>query len=172
MELRDRRIMQQQHGDAGVGGGHGAAQDIEAAVAADSGSDEVTGKPVTSAATAAGGAAAPAAVGGGDVKKAVPVIVFWLVMSTATILFNKLLFTRYFRFPVTLTAVHMGFACLVTAVMRGCGYLAVPTLGWNIYMRNVAGTSVPGVCGPRFALCACARPRPRRCTRWPHHTVR
>jgi hypothetical protein len=58
-------------------------------------------------------------------------------MSCSVILFNKFLYMGTFKHPLTLTAVHMGFASCATLALRASGKLMVPTLGWSFYVRNV-----------------------------------
>lgn len=70
-------------------------------------------------------------------NKALPAIVFWICMSMAVILFNKFLYTGYFKYPLTLTTIHMGFATLATTALRAAGKLQVPALGWSFNLKNV-----------------------------------
>ena len=75
-----------------------------------------------------------------SLQTSLPVILFWITMSCAVILFNKYLYMGTFKYPLTLTAVHMGFASIVTAVLRTAGYVVVPTSvqqGWTFFGRNV-----------------------------------
>ena len=71
-------------------------------------------------------------------KKAAFAVVFWLTMSCIQILFNKMLFSGPFRYPVTLTAIHMSFASVMTFVLRVAGFIEVPPLpgGWRFFVRN------------------------------------
>lgn len=64
--------------------------------------------------------------------------VLWITNSTAQVLFNKALFTTHFKYPVTLTSIHMLFATLVTGLLRAAGRLDVPHLpgGWAFYART------------------------------------
>jgi hypothetical protein len=68
------------------------------------------------------------------------VICFWITMSCAVILFNKYLYMTTFKFPLTLTAIHMCFATVATTVLKLVGYVVVPPSvqqGWRFWMRNV-----------------------------------
>ena len=51
--------------------------------------------------------------------------------------FNKFLYIGPFRFPLTLTAVHMLFATVGTQALMRAGRLVVPQLGWPFYARNI-----------------------------------
>jgi hypothetical protein len=62
---------------------------------------------------------------------------FWVAMSISVILFNKDLYSGPFPYPLTLTALHMAFAAVVTAGMRATGRLEVPDFPWPLYARAV-----------------------------------
>ncbi len=69
-----------------------------------------------------------------------PIILFWIAMSCSVILFNKYLYMTSFKFPLTLTAIHMGFATLATGVLKLTGGVVVPPSvqqGWRFWARNV-----------------------------------
>lgn len=76
-------------------------------------------------------------------RKAMAVTCFWLTMSCCQILFNKLLFSNSFRFPVTLTAVHMTFASIATSVLRIAGVIEVAPLpgGLPFFLRAIVPIS-------------------------------
>ena len=63
--------------------------------------------------------------------------VFWASMSICISLFNKHLYQGPFPFPLTLTSLHMGFAALVTAMLRGVGRIDVPIFSWGKYLTAV-----------------------------------
>lgn len=71
-------------------------------------------------------------------------ILFWLAMSCCQILFNKALFSGPFRYPLTLTSIHMGFASVATWALRAAGVIAAPQLpgGWAFYLRNFVALSL------------------------------
>ena len=80
-----------------------------------------------------------------SLASSLPVILFWITMSCAVILFNKYLYMGTYKYPLTLTAIHMGFASLATGLLRVSGYLVVPTgvlQGWRFYGRNVVPIGV------------------------------
>jgi len=87
--------------------------------------------PTAPAPPAAGAPAAPP-------SRAALAIVFWLAMSCVQILFNKALFSGPFRYPVTLTAVHMAFASVATWTLRAAGVITAPELpgGWSFYVQK------------------------------------
>ena len=69
-----------------------------------------------------------------------PIILFWIAMSCSVILFNKYLYMTSFKFPLTLTAIHMGFATAATSVLKVTGGVVVPPSvqqGWRFWARNV-----------------------------------
>ena len=75
-----------------------------------------------------------------SLAQSLPVILFWITMSCSVILFNKYLYMGTFKFPLTLTAIHMGFATLATSALKVTGFLAVPPSvqqGWRFWARNV-----------------------------------
>ena len=79
---------------------------------------------------------------------ALPAILFWITMSCCTILYNKYLYTSAekgggdFRYPLSLTTIHMGFATLATAALRVAGVLKVPAMEWRFVARCVVPIGV------------------------------
>jgi drug/metabolite transporter (DMT)-like permease len=94
----------------------------------------------------AGGAAADdaAAAAAAARRKATFAVCFWLIMSCIQILANKFLFNGPFKYPITLTSIHMGFATLATTVLRAVGWLELPPMptGWRFFLRNFFVISV------------------------------
>lgn len=107
----------------------------------ESGSHEKRGL-VEAPPAAASSAAAPAEKREAPMAQALPAISFWIMMSMATILYNKYLYTGTFAYPLTLTSIHMSFATLATQLLRLIGKLPVPELGWSFYVRNVVPIGV------------------------------
>jgi hypothetical protein len=90
---------------------------------------------------AAGGVpAVKAAAQESSLAASLPIITFWISMSCAVILFNKYLYMGTFKHPLTLTAIHMGFATAATSALKAAGYIVVPPSvqqGWRFWARNV-----------------------------------
>ena len=84
-------------------------------------------------------------------------IVFWIACSGAVILFNKLLYNGPFRYPLTLTTVHMISATVVTSAMRLTGLLSVPQLGWGFFFRSIVPIGVLYSMSLGFSNLAAAR---------------
>jgi len=96
-------------------------------------------EPPTAGATAPTAPGPPAAgAPAAPTSRAALAIVFWLAMSCVQILFNKALFSGPFRYPVTLTAVHMAFASVATWTLRAAGVITAPELpgGWSFYVQK------------------------------------
>jgi hypothetical protein len=70
-------------------------------------------------------------------RKVLPAVSFWLVMSISVILFNKYLYLGPFKHPISLTAIHMLGATAATQTLVAVGKLKVPQLGWDFYIRNI-----------------------------------
>ena len=98
------------------------------------------GAPSAAAAVADGEAKSSEAKQAGESysRLAVLATIFWLTMSCSQVLQNKWLFNGPFRYPVTLTSIHMLFATVVTSLLRAMGRLDVPNLpgGWLFYART------------------------------------
>jgi hypothetical protein len=113
-------------------------------------SDTLVESPPTAPA-AAPAAPAPGVAGANETASPPPpknraalAIMFWLAMSCTQILFNKALFSGPFRYPITLTSIHMGFASVATWALRGAGVISAPPLpgGWAFYLRHFVALSV------------------------------
>ena len=111
-------------------------------LAVDTPAAEARAEPQDAEAGGEGGLKKPPAVEP-SLSAALPAILFWITMSCCTILYNKYLYTSAdkgggnFRFPLTLTAIHMGFATVATAVLRLAGVLKVPSMEWRFVVRSV-----------------------------------
>ena len=100
-------------------------------------------------ASGAAAAAAVAALAAGvaeeeadDTGASIVPLALWLSCACGLVLFNKHLFETSFPFPLTLTALHLVFASLVSGALQLCGALAVPRLGWGGWACSVVPLSV------------------------------
>lgn len=101
----------------------------------------VSSAPAPAAAPAANAASKPASPEG-----AIPwgAVAFWIFMSCSVILFNKALYggsapgtQGVFRYPLSLTCIHMAFASASTWGLRFLGYIDNPKFGWSVWGKNV-----------------------------------
>ena len=64
-------------------------------------------------------------------------MLWWNAASVTVILFNKALYLGAFPHPVTLVLLHMCANTLFTQLLAASGHLAIPSLGWPVYLRAV-----------------------------------